>query len=74
MLKFVVLLLACLLQATTPNPNPNPNPQPQMGGGGGGFQAGFQYGIQVGIGACGRMEGGMGGMGRMRPPYWSIRL
>jgi len=69
MLKFVVLLLACLLQATTPNPNPNP--QPQMGGGGGGFQAGFQYGIQVGIGACGRMEGGMG---RMRPPYWSIRL
>merc|ERR1711928_196418 len=28
MLKFVVLLLACLLQATTPNPNPNPNPQP----------------------------------------------
>jgi len=64
MLKLVVLLLACLLQATTQNPNP----QPQMGGGGG-FQAGFQYGIQAGIGACRRMEGE-----RMRPPYWSIRL
>jgi len=73
MLKFVVLLLACLLQATTPNPNPKPQPQMgemYMGGGGGGFQAGFQYGIQAGIGACQRMEGAP----MMRPPYWSIRL